>query len=273
MAFRPFHRVALLGVCAASACVGTAFYAQQKRDGYKNTPIIPEQQWHVHDSDRPYPKAVVPGATLGEAPSDATILFDGKDLSKWMQGGNDPKFKPEDGTFQIAARTGDLTTRDTFGDCQLHVEWQESPQISGTGQGRGNSGIYLMDLFEIQVLDSYKSATYADGQAGALYGQWPPLVNPVRKPGEWQSYDIIFEAPKFEGDKLVSPAYVTLFINGVLAHNHRKLNGPSAHQAVLPYTPIPPKGHIHLQDHGDAHPPKYRNIWIRDLAGYDQPEK
>ncbi len=255
------------------------FQQQQKRDGYRNTPVIPGQKWRVHDADRPYPREVTPGAVVGAPPSDAIVLFDGKDLSHWLQ--NDPgddltkakpaKWKLVDGCLQVAPGTGSLYSKEKFGDCQLHIEWQEAENVTGNGQNRGNSGVFLMGLFEIQVLDSYKHATYADGQAASLYGQWPPLVNPIKKPGEWQSYDIIFEAPKFEGEKLISPAYVTLLFNGVIVHNRQKLNGPSAHASVLPYTPIPSEARISLQDHGPREQLRYRNIWVRKLTGYDQP--
>lgn len=262
-----------------AACAGFAFAIQVKRDGYKNTPILPNQKWHVHDSDRPYPREVTPGNVVGAPPSDAIVLFDGKDLSHFSQGDPGPdgsaakpaRWKVVDGTIEVAPGTGNLFTREKFGDCQLHIEWQEAENVKGAGQGRGNSGVFLMNRFELQVLDSYKSPTYADGQAGSLYGQWPPLVNPIRKPGEWQSYDVIFEAPRFEGEKLVSPAYVTLFFNGVLVHNHQKLNGPTAHQAVEPYSPMPAEDHISLQDHGPRQPLRFRNIWVRRLTGYDQP--
>lgn len=269
----------MLAAATMIAGAGLAVIVQVRRDGYKNTPIIPGQKWHVHDSDRPYPPEVVPGATPGAPPSDAIVLFDGTDTSHWIQGEPGPtatnlqptKWKAIDGALVVNPGTGSISTKETFGDCQLHIEWQEDETIKGSGQGRGNSGVFLMRKFEIQVLDSYKSATYADGQAGALYGQWPPMVNPIRKPGEWQTYDVIFEAPKFDGDKLVSPAYVTLFFNGVMVHNHQKLNGPTAHQAVAPYTKMPAEDRISLQDHGPRQPLRFRNIWVRRIKGYDQP--
>src|SRR3954447_12333757 len=191
--------------------------AQQPTDvgddkrGYTDTPQIPGQPWKVHDAARPRPPKVTPGTPLlNEAPpSDAIVLFDGKDLSRWVtvrQGKTDaPKWKVENGFLAIVPGTGRLVTKEKFGDCQLHVEWMVPPQATGAGQSRGNSGIELMGRYEIQVLESFENVTYADGQAAAIYGQWPPLVNASRPQGEWNVYDIYFEAPGFEGDKLVKP--------------------------------------------------------------------
>jgi len=250
-----------------------AFIARQHRDGYTDTPILPYQKWHVHDPARPYPREVTPGTTLGEAPSDATVLFDGKDLSQWIQTDNGtqdgnplpPKWKVIDGCIEVVGGTGYLYSKEKFGDCQLHVEWQESADITGSGQERGNSGVFLQSRYEIQVLDSYRAPTYADGQAAAIYGQWPPLVNPMRKPGEWQSYDIVFEAPIFDGNRLLKPAYVTVLFNGVLVHNHQKLNGPTNHRSVDPSTPYASEDRLALQDHPTSRPLRFRNIWIRRL--------
>ena len=182
--------------CCLAACL-----AQQKKNpGYTDTAILPGQSWHVHDSNRPHPNAVQPGKVLGAPPSDATVLFDGTDLSRWMQRGRgadrdkmtDAKWRVADGYFECVPGTGSLITREKFGDVQLHIEWMEPPEIKGQDQDRGNSGVLLMDRYEIQVLESSGGLTYADGQAGALYGQWPPLVNPIRPQGEWQAYDIVF---------------------------------------------------------------------------------
>ena len=272
-------RHALIVAATFAACLGIAIVAQVRREGYSNTPILPGQKWHVHDPDRPYPHEVLPGSTEGAPPSDAIVLYNGGDLSKWTQSRSDDgeqipaKWKLLDGYFEPNAGAGDLYTREKFGDCQLHVEWQEPEGITGSGQGRGNSGVILQSRYEIQVLDSYRAATYADGQAAAIYGQWPPLVNPMRKPGEWQSYDIVFQAPRFDGDKLVEPAYMTVLFNGVLVHNHQKLNGPTGHQVIPPYEPQNLEERMKLQDHQSSRPVRYRNIWIRRLAGYDQPEE
>ena len=168
-------------------------------------------------------------------------------------------------------KPADLATKEKFGDCQLHVEWSERPDITGTSQGRGNSGVLLMGRYEIQVLDSYQSKTYADGQAGAIYGQWPPLANAARKPGDWNVYDIVFEAPKFEGEKLVKPAYITVFLNGVLLHNRKESMGPMIYRQVAHYEPQPAEDSLVLQNHNDR--VRFRNIWIRRMGQYDQPEK
>jgi hypothetical protein len=242
--------------------------------GYTDTPFIPDTKWRVHDISRPHPKVITPGTAStpeqpGRPPSDATILFDGKDLSKWQtQGrGTDAKWKVENGYVEVAGGTGSIITKENFGDIQLHVEWAAPKQIVGNSQGRGNSGVIFMGRYEIQVLDSFDNLTYADGQASAIYGQYPPLVNPARPPGEWQIYDIVFEAPRFEGDKLVKPAYFTVFFNGVLVHNHTASMGATRHRELARYEPHPPEGPVLLQDHG--HPVRYRNIWVRRLTGYD----
>jgi hypothetical protein len=163
----------------------------------------------------------------------------------------------------VAPRTGDIETREHFGDCQLHLEWAAPAEVSGNSQGRGNSGVFLMGRYEIQVLDCYDNPTYADGTTAAIYGQHPPLVNACRRPGEWQTYDIIWTMPRFEGDRLVSPAYVTMLHNGVLVHNHREVLGLTAHRRSTPYAPHPPAGPLRLQDHGN--PTRFRNIWYRPL--------
>jgi hypothetical protein len=272
-----------LGALFIGGLIGAGVKGQSTDLGYTDTPILPGLPYHVHDPARPHPKVVTPGAQPGDAPSDAIVLFDGKDLSSWTltstaKGGGrwvaNPQpapWKVENGYFEVVPKTGAIATKERFGDVQLHVEWAAPSPPRGRSQDRGNSGIFLMGLFETQVLDSYDNPTYADGQAGAIYGQWPPLVNATRKPGEWQAYDIVFEAPKFEGDKLVKPAYITVLLNGVLLHNRKEEMGPTQHRQLAKYVPSPAEGPIVLQDHN--HPVRYRNIWVRRLAGYDQPEK
>jgi hypothetical protein len=251
--------------------------AQQKRDpiGYDDTPVLPNQPWRVHDIKRPHPKQVTPGRNPGDAPSDAIVLFDGKDLSAWEQRGRGedrgkmlaPKWKVENGYFEVVGGTGDLLSKEKFGDAQYHVEWSSPAAVKGDSQNRGNSGFLMMSRYEIQVLDAWNNVTYADGQAGSIYGQWPPLVNPARKPGEWNVYDIAFEAPVFEDGQLKRPAYVTVFYNGVLVHHRKEFIGRMAHRVVGTYAPHGPEEALMLQDHGE--PVRYRNIWVRRLSGYD----
>ena len=238
--------------------------------GYNDTPQIPGQKWRVHDMERPRPPKVAPGAPLYSAPpSDAIVLFDGKDLSHWVAQGRggvaqEPKWKVENGYIEIVPRTGRLVTKEKFGDCQLHIEWVIPKEARGTGQSRGNSGVELMTRYEIQVLESQENLTYADGGAGAIYGVWPPLVNPARPQGEWNVYDIFFEAPRFEGGKVVKPAYVTLLFNGVLVQNHKDYLGTTVWRRVGVYTPHAAEEPLSLQDHNQ--PVRFRNIWIRRLA-------
>lgn len=226
-------------------------------------------KWKIHDPNRPLPPVVDPGTAStpelpGRPPSDAVILFDGKDLSKWIgKDGKPAQWKVEGGYMEVAAKTGNISTRDSFGDCQLHVEFAEPTPAVGESQERGNSGVFLMGLYEIQVLDSYDNKTYADGQAAAMYGQYPPLVNASRPPGQWQTYDVVFHGPRFSADKLLRPARVTVLHNGVLVQDNVELTGPTAHNERPPYKPTPDKLPLQLQDHGN--PVRYRNIWIREL--------
>jgi len=246
--------------------------------GYQDTPMLPGERWHVHDGQRPQPPIVTPGTsstpeTPGRAPSDAVVLFDGTDLSRWRTAGGEPSgWIVENGTMVVPPRGtpngGDIWTRDEFGDCQFHIEWCTPTPPHGQGQGRGNSGVFLMARYEIQVLDSYQNLTYADGHASAVYGQYPPLVNASRGPGEWQTYDIVFRAPRFDGDHLQTPAYVTIFHNGVVVHHHVELMGATGHKTLSHYTAHPPRGPLKLQDHGD--PVRYRNLWVRPLKDYDE---
>jgi hypothetical protein len=227
-------------------------------------------KWKIHDPDRPLPPVIDPGTAStqdapGRPPSDAVVLFDGKDLSRWAAtDGSAAKWKVENGYFEVMPKTGYIHTREAFGDCQLHVEFAEPTPPQGESQDRGNSGVFLQGLFEVQVLDSYQNKTYADGQAAAVYGQYPPLVNASRPPGQWQSYDVVFHGPRFDAaGKLLRPARETVFHNGVLVQDNVELSGPTAHGQRPPYKPQPEKLPLTLQDHGD--PVRYRNIWLREL--------
>jgi hypothetical protein len=232
--------IALCGV----ALVSEQAFAQQE---YKSGKVWPE------------PKVIEPGKTDDQPPADAIVLFDGKDLSEW-EGAE--RWRIADGVATV--RGGGIQTKRSFGDCQLHIEWASPERVQGSGQGRGNSGVYIMGRYEIQVLDSYNNHTYPDGSAGALYKQQPPLVNASRKPGEWQSYDIIFKAPRFEKNgKLAKPGYVTVLHNGVLIQNHTEIEGTTAWDRAPAYEAHPEKQPLQLQDHGN--PVRYRNIWIREL--------
>lgn len=234
--------------------------------GYTDTPMIPGTEWCVHDSRRPHPAVVDPGPAPEKpapAPADAKILFDGTNLDAWIGKDGKTPWEIKDGAMVIAPKTGDLRTRESFGSCELHIEWASPEKVVGDGQGRGNSGIFLMDQYELQVLDSYNNVTYADGQAAALYGMMPPLVNACRPPGQWQTYDIKFEAPVFKDGKVEKPAFITVKHNGILVQDHSQYLGPSSHKKNPPYAPHADKLPIRLQDHGN--PVRYRNIWIRPL--------
>jgi hypothetical protein len=222
-------------------------------------------RWKAHDPDRPKPRQIEPGRVVGEPPADAVVLFGGTDLGGWVSSdGSAPKWAVRDGYMETVPGAGPIRTTRGFGDAQLHVEWAAPAEPVGTGQNRGNSGVYLMGLYEVQVLDSYRNTTYADGQAAALYGQHPPLVNASRGPGEWQSYDIVFRRPRFAPNgRLLKSGRMTVFHNGVLVQDAAELWGPTNwlehgtyvnHAAALP---------LSLQDH--AHPVRYRNLWIRPL--------
>ena len=239
--------------------------------GYDDTDLIPGQPWRVHDSRRPEPRIVMPGAEPGGAPSDAVVLFDGTDLSEWESArapGEEAAWKVEDGFVEVVPGTGDMQSVKRFGDCQLHLEWATPSEVSGDSQGRGNSGVFLMGLYEIQVLDGYDHPTYADGAAGAIYGQFPPFVNACRPPGQWQSYDVIFETPRWDEGWLVEPARLTVFHNGLLLHHRQEAMGPTGHRNTSSYaSPHDEEGPLRLQDHGN--PTRFRNIWMRGLTDYD----
>jgi hypothetical protein len=264
-------------VLAACVLAGAVVSAQQPQTppatpppaptGYQDTPLQPNGKWRVHDGTRPQPRVVTPGPFVSQAPpSDAIVLLGpGQDLSRWQmtQGGGPVGWPIENGV--MASGKGMIrTTQDDFTDYQLHVEFATPSEVKGNSQGRGNSGVFLNGVFEIQVLDSYENVTYPDGQASAMYGQFPPMVNASRKPGEWQSYDIIFKGPRFNGSTLERPAVVTVLHNGVAVHAAQAFLGPTMHKQIGTYAPEHAKGYIGLQDHGN--PVRFRNIWIRPIA-------
>jgi hypothetical protein len=247
----------LIAISSASA----AFYGD---------PPDSTHPWAVHDMNRPQPAVVTPGTfstpeKAGQPPSDAIVLFDGKDLSKWISAKNGGKAEwiVKDGYTEVTPSKGDIQTREEFGDCQLHVEWASPTVVKGSGQGRGNSGIFLMGLCEIQVLDCYNNPTYADGTASSIYCVNPPMVNPLQPPGVFQVYDIVFRRPVFKNGKMLDPGRVTVFVNGVLTQDATPLEGPTGHMRRTAHAPYPEKGPLKLQDHGDL--VKFRNIWYRPL--------
>lgn len=255
---KPAWSIAVLGAALAARALSAG--AQTHLD----------PRYPIHDRDRPQPAVVDPGTASsqeapGRAPSDAVVLFDGKDLSRWRhQDGSAARWLVGKGYFEVVPGSGYLYTRDAFGDCQLHVELAEPDPPKGEDQNRGNSGVFLHGLYEVQVLDSYRSPTYPDGQAAAVYGQFPPLVNASRPPGQWQSYDIVFHGPRFDAAGHVTrPARITVLHNGVLVQDDVELTGPTGHHQRPPYTAGPEKQPLALQDHGD--PVRYRNIWVREL--------
>ena len=259
----------LLVVCALEAAPRSAPQPPGQL-GYDDTPMQPNGRWRIHDGKRPQP--IVVSATGGNAepvpaPADATVLIGARDdLSAWqMLDGSAATWTMKNGVVETGK--GFVRTKAEFTDFQLHVEFATPSVVRGDGQGRGNSGVFLLGRFEIQVLDSYDNPTYPDGQAAAMYGQYPPLVNASRRPGEWQTYDIVFTAPRFVQGRLEKPAVVTVIHNGILVHNATPFWGPTAHRRIDPYTPDSARGPLALQDHGN--PVKYRNVWIRPLADYD----
>jgi hypothetical protein len=270
-------RVVRLSVCLL--IFGFQGMAQQGGPiGYQDTPMLPGGKWHVHDSARPQPIEVTPGATCSQTtpdrpPSDAVVLFDGTNLSKWRTAdGREPAWIIKEGFAQIppveTPNGGSIFTRESFGDCQLHIEWATPDPPVGDVMNRGNSGIFFLGLYELQVFESYHGGIYADGQAAAIYGQYPPLVNVSRAPGQWQVFDVLFTAPRFEGEKLKAPGYMTVFHNGVAVHNHAAILGPTAHRSRPQYKAHEAEGPLMLQAHGN--PVRFRNIWIRPLKDYDE---
>jgi hypothetical protein len=230
-------------------------------------------KWKAHDLNRPKPKIITPPAQYLpiKPPSDAIVLYDGTDLSNWVgMDGKSTKWINGEGYFECVRGSGYIRSKQAFGDIQLHVEWAAPLPVKGESQGRGNSGVFLMGLYEVQVLDSYENLTYADGQAGAVYGQYPPQVNAARPPSEWQAYDIVFRRPRFDSvGMLIKPARMTVFHNSVLVQDNVEVWGPTEWQKFKPYKLHPDKLPISLQDHGN--PVRFRNIWVRELS--EVPEK
>jgi hypothetical protein len=258
-----FGAATLLLVSTARADTGSPFYGDPPNDHHP---------WAIHDWNRPQPPLVTPGTFStpeqpGKPPSDAVVLFDGTDASIANWEPKDAKSgKPwvvKDGAMECVPRSGYVRTKAEFGDCQLHVEWAAPKNVQGNSQGRGNSGVFLMGLVEIQVLDNYDNPTYADGFAASVYGVNPPLANALRPPGEFQVYDIVFRRPIYKDGQAIDPGSVTVFCNGVLMQDHTTLEGPTGHMARSKPRPFPEKGPLELQDHGN--PVRYRNIWYRPL--------
>jgi hypothetical protein len=222
--------------------------------------------WTQHDLARPQPPiARATGAVLVPPPADATVLFDGRSLEAWTDAnGAAPRWTVANGYMEVVPGSGDIRSRATFGDAQLHVEFATPSRAEGEGQNRSNSGVFLMGRYEVQILDSYGNITYPDGQAGAIYGQYPPLANASMPPGEWQSFDIIFRRPRFEGNQVVRPARLTVIHNGVVVQDSRELVGPTSHGRRAPYSVHEDRLPISLQDHGQA--VRFRNIWVRELS-------
>ncbi len=260
----------ILGLIVFSVAT-PSFAAENKKIGYDDTPMQPDGRWHLHDGKRPQPRVVTPGARassgLDGPPSDALVLIGaGNDVSQWRtMDGAAATWPIKDGVLESGK--GKIRTKDEFSDFQLHVEFQTPAVIKGEGQGRGNSGVFLLGQFEIQILDSHDNPTYPDGQAAAMYGQVPPLVNASRKPGEWQTYDIVCLAPRFKDGKLDRPTVVTVFHNGVVVHHATAFFGPTMHRKIGEYSEKSTKGPVVLQDHGN--PVYFRNMWLRPMKGYD----
>jgi hypothetical protein len=269
----------VIAVVLGTLLLVASVHGWQRSLGYQDTPIIPGTNWHVHDGLRPQPKMVTPAeqfSQLAPPPSDATILFGGADLGAWQHPGGEAATWPVKGDHFEAGR-GLIRTRQKFNDFQLHLEFATPAPAHGEGQGRGNSGLMINGMYEVQILDNYENQTYPDGQCGAIYGQTPPLVNSCKKPGEWQTYDVLFEGPRWdEQGKLIREANVTVLHNGVVLHHKRNFIGCTDGIGGVPHTslakygePHAPEMFIDLQDHGN--PLKFRNIWIREMGSYDRP--
>ena len=250
-----------LVACVFAAPPGPSFYGD---------PPDEHHPWAVHDPHRSKPAVVTPGTPStqdqpGKAPSDAIILFDGTDLSKWEADKPQPeptKWVVKDGAMECVPGSGYVRTKEKLGDCQLHVEWAAPKDVKGSDQGRGNSGVFIMGV-EIQVLDNYNNPTYADGYASAVYGVMPPMANALRGPGEFNSYDIVFRRPVYKDAQCLDPGYVTVIVNGVLVQDHTPLEGATGHRSRSKASPLGDSGPLKFQDHGN--PVRFRNVWYRPL--------
>ena len=262
-----------MGVCAMSVAAGVVGYratVATAAEGKKVPDQVSGGKWTIHDMTRPKPPVITPGTfstqeKVGTPPSDAIVLFDGKNLDQFTSGGGQPAtWKLADGYMEVSPDKKGLETKEAFGDAQIHVEWAAPNPPKGDSQGRGNSGIYIMGRYEVQVLDTFNNNTYADGGATAIYGQHPPFVNACLPPGQWQVYDIIFRGPRWDADhKLTRPASITVMHNGVVTQDHFQLTGGTGHYQQPPYKEHPTKLPISFQNHGD--PVRYRSIWVREL--------
>ena len=262
--------IALASLIATTSAFAAADDDKPAPLGYSDTPLIPGSKWKVHDIDRPAPPVVKPGARRGDAPADAIILFNGTDTAQFFsRKKDDPAKYPCPWKFEhgeLIVNGGDCWTKLEFASCQLHLEWQSHPTTKGNSQKKGNGGVFFMDRYESQMLDCDHNPTYSDGMAGAVYGQTPPMVNAVRKAGEWQVYDIVFTAPKLANGKVVEPARITTFLNGVCVQNSTSIMGPTMHKKTTDYSGnFPAKASLRFQDHKNEPPVRMRNIWMRPL--------
>lgn len=259
-------RMGMTAAIAIAAMTGSGAMAQDK-PGFRDTPVLPGSKWKVHDADRPHPEVVTPGATPGAPPSDAVVLFGGSSMDAWTPTGQ--PWTLENGVMTVPARAegegaSTLVSKESFGDVQLHLEFRSPNPPEKSSQDRGNSGVWFMERYEVQILDGHDNPTYADGTVGAIYGSTPPLVNASRAPGEWQSYDIVFERPHFAADgSVLRPAYVTVLLNGVLVQNRQPYTGSTVWRQLAEYEPHGDAAPIQLQDHDS--PVSFRNIWVRRL--------
>lgn len=263
--------IALIIALGAGVRIAEELLAQEGPDWNKGLPKQYKSMWLKHDINRPKPRVVDPGPTAASPPSDAIVLFDGKDLSQWESADSRRKklWDVRDGYVEVNGQ-GSIRTKATFGDCQVHAEYRAPTPVSKASQGRGNSGIIFFVApggggYEVQVLDNHDNPTYSDGYIGSVYGDHPPMVNAARKPGEWQSYDIVFRAPRWDGETLEEPGRFTVFLNGVLVQHNAEIFGEVAWRKLSRYGKPRKKGHLLLQDHGDGQHPRFRNIWLREL--------